>query len=114
MAYHADHLAAGIQGVERIQRSIERFAIERAEPFIKKQRIDARFVAHQIGQRQRQRQADKEAFTAGEGSGIAYRIRLPGINHFQLQCFAGLALKLVAPVQAIELMVRQPDQVIQR
>ena len=71
-------------------------------------------MTHQIGQRQRQRQADKETFTAGEGPRIAYRIRLPGINHLQLQCFAGLALELVAPVQAIELMVRQPDQVIQR
>ena len=114
MADHADGFPGGVQRIKRIQRGIQRFAVERAKPFIQEQRIDPCFVTHQIGKRQRQRQTDQEALAAGEGAGIAHRIRLPGIDHFQLQRVAGLTLQQVAPVQAVKLLVGEPDQIVQR
>ncbi len=36
------------------------------------------------------------------------------IDHLQLQRFAGFALQQIAPVQAVKLLVCQPDQIIQR
>ena len=71
-------------------------------------------MAHQIGERQRQREAHEEALAAGQRPGVAHRVRLPGIDHFQLQGVAGFALQQIAAVQAVELMVGQPHQVIQR
>jgi hypothetical protein len=114
VADHADGFPGGVQRVERIQRGIQRFTVERAEPFIQEQGIDPRFMAHQIGKRQRQRQADQEALAARERAGIAYRIRLPGIDHFQLQRVAGLALQQITPVQTVKLLVSKPDEIIQR
>lgn len=55
VADHADGFPGGVQRVERIQRRIQRLTVERAEPFIQEQRIDPRFMTHQIGKRQRQR-----------------------------------------------------------
>ena len=51
MADHADGFSGGVQRVERIQRGIQRFAVERPEPFIEEQRVNARFVTDQIGKR---------------------------------------------------------------
>ena len=114
MAYHADGFPGGIQRVERIQRGVQRLAVERAETFIQEQRIDSRFVAHQVRKCQRQRQTDEEAFAARKRAGIAYGIGLPGINHLQLQCVADFTLQKIAPVQAVKLLVSEPDQIIQR
>ena len=71
-------------------------------------------MAHQIGKGQRQRQADQEALAARERAGIANRIRLPGIDHFQLQRVAGLALQQIAAVQTVKLLVSKPDEIVQR
>ncbi|MNY56084.1 hypothetical protein D3C86_1921260 [compost metagenome] len=81
VADHADHLAAGIQAVEGVQGDFQGFAIEGAEAFVEEQRVDAGLVADQIGQRQRQRKAHQEAFTAGQGSSVAQCVRLPGVHH---------------------------------
>ncbi len=114
MADHADGLAAGIKRVEGVEGGIEGFAIQRAEPLVKEQRVDTCFMTHQIRERQCQRQADKEALSTGKRARIAYRVCLPGIDHLQLQRLAGFTLQQVAAVQAGELVIRQPDQVIQR
>ena len=64
VADDADHLAAGIQGVERVECHVQRFGVERSEAFVEEQRVDGGLVADQIGQRQRQSQADQEALAA--------------------------------------------------
>src|SRR5690606_29415889 len=64
MTDHADGLAAGIKVVQRIQRHLQRLAIQRAEALVEKQRIDAGLVADQIRQCQRQGQADQETLAA--------------------------------------------------
>ena len=114
VADDADNLAAGVERVQRIQRGIQGFAVQRAEALIEKQRVYPRFVTHQVGQRQRQREANEEALATGKGSRVAHRVRLPGIDHFQLQGVAGFALQQIAAVQAVKLVVGQPYQVIQR
>ncbi|MNI31369.1 hypothetical protein D3C73_852520 [compost metagenome] len=81
MADHADGFTGSIQAVERVHRGIQGFRIQRAKAFVEEQRVDTGLVADQIGQRQCQRQAHQEAFTAGQGAGIAQRVRLPGIHH---------------------------------
>ncbi|MNQ38340.1 hypothetical protein D3C85_519130 [compost metagenome] len=70
-------------------------------------------MADQIGQRQGQRQADQEAFAAGQGLGVAGDIGLPGVDHFQFQLAAAAPRQLVAAVQTLELLVGQVDQVIE-
>jgi hypothetical protein len=64
-------------------------------------RVDTGLMAHQIRQRQRQRQAHQEALTAGKRASITYRIGLPGIDDFQLQRLADFAFEQIAPVQAV-------------
>ena len=71
-------------------------------------------MAHQIGKGQRQRQAYQEALAARERAGIANCIRLPGIDHFQLQRVAGLALQQITSVQTVKLLVSKPDEIVQR
>ena len=51
---------------------------------------------------------------AGQGTGIAQRVGLPGVHHLQLQRVAGFALQQVAPVQPAELKVGQINQMIER
>ena len=46
VADHADGFAGGVQRVERIQRGIQRFAVQRAESFVEEQGIDPRLVTH--------------------------------------------------------------------
>lgn len=77
VADHANGFTGSIQAVQCVQRGIEGFGVQRAEAFVEEQRVDAGFVADQIGQRQRQRQADQEALAAGQGTGIAQRVGLP-------------------------------------
>ena len=114
MADHADDFAAGVERIQRVQRGIERFAVERTEAFIEEQRVDARFMADQVGERQRQREADEEAFATGERAGIAHRVRLPGVNHLQFQRVADFTLQQIATMQATKLFVGEPHQIIQR
>ncbi len=113
MADDADGFAAGVQGIQRVERDVQGFGVQRAKPFVQEQRVNACFMAHQIRERQRQRQADQEAFATGKRARVANRIGLPGIHHFQLQLFAEFALQHIAPVQPVELLVRQPHQVIE-
>ena len=114
MADDTDNFAAGVKRVQRVQRGIQGFAVQRAETLVEKQRVYPRFMADQVGERQRQGQADEEALAAGKGPCIAHRVRLPGIDHLQLQRIAGFALQQIAAVQAVKLVVGQPYQVIQR
>ena len=51
VADHADGFPGGVQRVERVQRGVQRFAVERAESLIQEQRVNARFVTDQIGKR---------------------------------------------------------------
>lgn len=53
MTNHANGFSAGVERIQRIKGGIQRFTVERAEAFIKEQRVNARFVADQIGERQR-------------------------------------------------------------
>src|SRR5471030_3273133 len=64
MTDHANHFAARVQRIERVERNLQRLAVERAETFIEEQRVDGRLETHQIGQSQRQRKTHQEAFTA--------------------------------------------------
>ncbi len=114
MADDTNGFASGVERIERIQGGIQRFAVQRAETFVEEQGVNSRFVADQIGQRQRQRQTHEEALAAGKRTRVTHGIGLPGINHFQLQRFAGLALQQIATVQTGQLVVGKPDQIIQR
>ncbi|BAN98608.1 hypothetical protein E05_38420 [Plautia stali symbiont] len=82
MTDHADGFPAG---VERIQRGVQR-----AKAFVE-QRFNARFMADQIGQRQRE--ADEEALAAGQRTRVARGIGLLGIDYLQLQFVADAALQ---------------------
>ncbi len=114
MADDADGFAAGVQRVKGIQRRIKRLGVQRAEALIQKQRIDAGFMAHQIRERQRQRETHQEAFAAGKRAGVAHRVRLPGVDDFQFQILTQLAFKQVAAMQARQLVIGEPYQIIQR
>ena len=61
VADDADHLAAGVQGIEGVQGDVQRVGVEGAEAIVEEQRIDRGLVAEQIGQRQ----ADQETFATG-------------------------------------------------
>ena len=84
MADHANGFTASVERIQRVQSGIQRFAVQRAEAFVEEQGVNSRFVADQIGQRQRQRQTHEEALAAGKRTRVTHRIGLPGINHFQL------------------------------
>ena len=85
VADDADHLAAGVEGVERGEGGFEGVAVEGAEAFIEEERIDRGFVADQIGERQRQRQADEEALATGQGARVAGGVALPAVDDVQRQ-----------------------------
>ena len=70
-------------------------------------------MADQIRQRQGQGQADQKALPAGQGLGVARRIGLPGVEHFQFQLTTAAPRQLITAVQAFELLVGQIDQMIQ-
>ena len=114
MADDANHLAAGVQCVQRTQRHFERVAIERAKAFVEEQRINRGFAAHQVRQRQRQRQADQERLPARERARVACHVALPTVHNVQLQLARGFAAQQVAPVQARQVPVGQVQQVFQR
>ena len=59
VADDADNFAAGVKRVQRVQRGIQGFAVQRAETLVEKQRVYPRFMADQVGERQRQGQADE-------------------------------------------------------
>lgn len=61
LADNADHLAAGVERVEGIQREVQRVGVEGAEAFVEEERVDRGLVAEQIGQRQ----AEQETFASG-------------------------------------------------
>ena len=65
VADDADHLAAGVQCVEGVERDVQRVGVEGAEAFVEEQRVNRGLVADQVGEGEGQRQADQEAFPAG-------------------------------------------------
>jgi hypothetical protein len=62
VADDADHLAAGVQGIEGVQGDVQHVGVDGAEAFVEEERVDRGLVAEQIGQRQ----ADQEIFASGE------------------------------------------------
>jgi hypothetical protein len=52
MTNHPNHLPRRIQIIQRIQSNIQRLRIQGAKPFIKKQRVNTGFMAHQVRQGQ--------------------------------------------------------------
>ena len=107
VADYADHLAAGVEGIQSVQRHLQGFAIEGAEAFVEKQRVDAGLVADQVRQRQRQGQADQEALAARQGLAVTGHVALPGIDHLQLQFATAAPGQLIAAMQALQLLVGQ-------
>ena len=71
-------------------------------------------MADQVRQRQGQRQADQERFTAGQRARVARHIALPAVDDVQLQLARGLAPQHIALVQARQVLVGQLQQVVQR
>ncbi len=48
VADHPDNLTAGVKGIQGVQGRVQRFAVEGAEAFIKKQGVNPRLMAHQV------------------------------------------------------------------
>ena len=65
VADDADHLAAGVEGIEGVEGDFQGVGVEGAEAFVEEQRVDAGLVADQVGEGEGEGQADQEAFAAG-------------------------------------------------
>lgn len=105
MADDADHLAAGVQGVEGVEGDFQGVGVEGAEAFVEEERVDAGLVADQVGEGEGQRQADQEAFAAGKGARVAGDFALPAVDDVEFEFAAAFPAQQVAAVQAGEVAV---------
>ena len=113
VADHPDNLTAGVKGIQGVQRRVQRFAVEGAEAFIKKQESIRVLWLTGSDSARASAGADEETFAAGEGAGVAHGVGLP---YRQPPAPAPRWPCAVADsaMQAVELLVCQPDQIIQR
>lgn len=72
VADDANHLAAGVQSVECIERNhLQRIGVKCPKAFVEKERVDGSFMADQVGERERQGETDEETLAAGERARVA-------------------------------------------
>ena len=71
-------------------------------------------MADQVGERQSQRQADQEAFAAGQRARIAGDLALPAVDDVQFQFAGRFSAQQVAAVQPGKVMVGEVQQMVER